>query len=515
MGIILKQTFKSSIFSYLGIVVGFVTAGVLLPMVQSSTEIGLTRTLMAFSAIFVQFSSLGYNSAVIRYYPQFKEDQAKQKTFLSFSVLVLLSGLSIFFIGLFFAQTSIIDGLQIINKNASDSDIQLFKSYYWLLAPLVFFQLYFNFFDNYCRALLDSVTGTFLKEFIQKSSILVAILGYWFGFYDFGGFMLAWTGAIILPSFLIFIKLWVAGYLNWTLSFGQLWQDQDLLKQIRNFSFYSILTGLSTNIISFIDQLAVSTLIGLSAAGVYGTCLLFGEVIQKPAMSVARISNSLVVEAFKIKDMQTVMDIYQKSCLNQLIFGVFVYIGILANLDNIFTLFTKPEYATGYWVVVIVGMGRLIDMGTGINGSILNSSKFYKYDTAFFVALIGLVWVFNALLIPPYGIIGAALAATLSYAFFNLFRTMFVYFAFRMQPFSWRNLAVIMLGLCTFGVTSLIPKIQILTLGKPLIDMAIRSIFVAFFYITFLLLLRLSPEINKQISIFLDLYKSYFSSKKS
>ena len=189
MGIILKQTVRSSVFSYIGIVVGFITAGLLLPQVQTSTEIGLTRTLMAYSAIFVQFASLGYNSAVIRFYPHFKEVDAKQKTFLSFSALVLLLGLLLFLGFLFFGESFIADGLHKSNSRKPLADIQLFKSYYWLLAPLVFFQLYFNFFDNYCRALLDSVTGTFLKEFLQKSLILLAILGYWFGFYDFRGFM--------------------------------------------------------------------------------------------------------------------------------------------------------------------------------------------------------------------------------------------------------------------------------------------------------------------------------------
>lgn len=504
MGIILKQTIKSSVFSYLGIAVGFVTAVLLLPNLQSAAQIGLTRTLMAYATIFVQFSSLGYNSAVIRFYPYFKESPQKQRAFLGFSSLVLLVGTALFLLIMVFGQGHILAQIQENAQHESTNaktEMAMLQSYFWLMIPLVFFQLFFNFFDNYCRAMYDSVTGVFLKEFSQKFFILLAILGFWLGWYGFEGFLYAWTLAIMLPLMLIMATLWANGHLTWSFDISSILADKPLLKQMASFAFFSILTGLSTNLIAQIDQIMVTNYKLLSAAGIYGTCMLFGEVIQKPASSIVRIANSLIVEAFKENNLEIIADIYRKSCLNLLIFGTLVYVGIVANLDTLLS-FMKPEFATGRYVIIIIGVGRLIDMATGVNGSILNSSKFYKYDTAFFVLLIGLVYGFNVWLIPPYGINGAALAATLSYAFFNIFRSAFVYFAFGLQPFTWRNFAVIALGLSVYGLSCLLPKFDYLILGKALPDLLLRSVFITFLYVTLLLLLNISPEINFQAQKF-------------
>jgi O-antigen/teichoic acid export membrane protein len=510
VGVILKQTIKSSIFSYLGIALGFLTAGILIPKSLSTAEVGLTKVLTAYSIILIQFSSLGYSNAIVRFFPFFKDSEKKHNGFLAFSMLIFLGGFALCVGFLYFAHNWILaaqhrsmsDMLQGLLgntvANTSNSDSELFAVYYWLLIPLVFFQLYFNMFDNYCRAMYDSVTGVFLKEFFQKFMVLVAVGLYWFGWVGFEGFMAWWALSNVLPAVLIILKIWRDGNFSLHTGWHEVLQDKQLRKQIISFSLYSVITGLSTNIISQIDQIMVHNYLTLSAAGIYGTCMLFGEVIAKPANSVYRISTTVVVEAWKHEDLRLIADVYSQSCINQLIFGVLVYMGIVANLDNVFQIL-PPDYASGRWVIIIFGLGKLFDMATGVNGVILNTSRYYRYDTYFFVLLIFLVIALNKWLIPLYGMNGAAMAAALGYGLFNAFRTLFVYFKFGMFPFSWHNGAVIAVAGFTYYLSTLVPPIVGTVFKVPVFDLTLRSIFISILFIGLIYAFKLSPEINKQL----------------
>ena len=61
MGIIIKQSIKGSIWSYLGVGIGFITTAYLFPNYLSSDTIGLFGLLVSWSVLLSQFSSLGIN----------------------------------------------------------------------------------------------------------------------------------------------------------------------------------------------------------------------------------------------------------------------------------------------------------------------------------------------------------------------------------------------------------------------------------------------------------------------
>ncbi len=64
--------------------------------------------------------------------------------------------------------------------------------------------------------------------------------------------------------------------------------------------------------------------------------------------------------------------------------------------------------------MLFIGLGRMVDLVTGINGTILGTSPKYKYELYFSVTLAILTVVTNYMLIPQYGINGAAFATFLS-----------------------------------------------------------------------------------------------------
>ncbi|MFC0184619.1 lipopolysaccharide biosynthesis protein [Pseudarcicella hirudinis] len=224
--------------------------------------------------------------------------------------------------------------------------------------------------------------------------------------------------------------------------------------------------------------------------------MMFGSVISMPSQQLARISGTVIADAWRNNDLDNILKVYQKSCINQLLIGGLVFIGIIANLHNVFAIL-PPEYATGKWVIIIIGIGQIFDMFTGVNGIILSTSKYYYFDSIFMILLIFGTWQLNEALIPEYGITGSAIATALSILAFNSFRTFFVWYKFGMQPFSLHNLYILIIMAAVYFLSMLLPVVPGFA-GIPgfLIDTPIRSALITGVFIFTVYTLKISPEIN-------------------
>ena len=90
------------------------------------------------------------------------------------------------------------------------------------------------------------------------------------------------------------------------------------------------------------------------------------------------------------------------------------------------------------------------------------------------------------------GILGPAVASLLSITLYNLVRVWFIWHRFRMQPFSWRNLVVILIGMAAYWLVHLCPDF-----GHPIPDIAKNSVMVALLYLAPVYYLRLSADFNE------------------
>jgi O-antigen/teichoic acid export membrane protein len=490
LGIIKRQTIQSSIYSYAGVGIGFLTQGLFFPHLFSKAQVGLLTLLISLAQVLAQASNLGLNGAGGRYFPYFRNAERQHNGYLLIASLTTLVGFCLCVLGLWMARPWVVSYYQVQSA--------LFVDYYFLLIPLTLFTVYFTVFDNYARLLYDPVTGTMLQQFVQRLLILAAGGLYWLDWVTFPQFLGVWMLAFFLPLVLMI---------------GSVIRDEALFlsrryvsitpELRRNMTRYAALTftsALSTQIIWTIDKVMINNTQGLDATGVYSIASYFAAVIAIPATALYKVSGTLIAESWKVNDTKNIMDIYRKSCLNQLIAGCLVFIGVAANLPNVFGLL-PAGYEAGYYVILWLGLGKLIDMATGVNGTILYTSRYYIYDTFFFIALTFITIAANYYLIPRFGINGAAIGAALATLLYNLARTLFVGFAFKMQPFSWRNGAVIGLALLVWWVSVQIPYP---TAGAPIwqkiLDIGWRSTLITGLFGGLVLIFNLSPDINQTVT---------------
>jgi O-antigen/teichoic acid export membrane protein len=463
MGIIIKQSIKGSIWSYAGVVIGFVTTSYLYPNYLSPEIVGLFGLLLAWSTLFAQFSGLGFHGVIARLFPYFRSKEKRHNGFQFIAFMVMIIGF-IIFLGIFWLLKP-----WLVESNIEKS--RMFTDYVNLIIPLTFFTMLFSFLDYFNKLLYNAVLGIFLTEFMQRFFVFVVVLLYAFGWFSIRQLVFAYAGVVSLKSVVIFFYLLVKGELNLRPQLHFI--NKKLRKEMISVAMYSLLTGMGGNIVFNLDKIIVNQKLGLDVTGVYTIAFFFGTLVIIPSRPLLKISGTLIADAWKRNDTDYIADIYRKSCINQFIIAAFLFGGIWVNINNILIIL-GPEYASGKWVIFFIGLGYLIDMATGANGQII-----------------------GYFLIPVWGITGAAIAIATSFFLNNLMRFIYLYSKYKMQPFTYRFLFVVVAFLIAYLVGYIIPQQDLVW------DILLRSSLFVVVYIAIIIGSRVSDDINTMKKAFL------------
>ena len=239
----------------------------------------------------------------------------------------------------------------------------------------------------------------------------------------------------------------------------------------------------------------VTSMLGTHATGVYATAFYMAVVIEVPRRLVTQISAPLLAQHLEAGKSLQVSELYAKSSLNLFIIGFLFFIGLWANLDNIyFYIPNRSIYEAGKWVVVIIGLGKLIDMSFGLNGEIIILSKYYRINIVLTGFLAMITIIANWILIPIYGFNGAAIGTTLSLILFNLVKFLFVKSKFQMQPFRVNHFKLLVIGGAILFIALAVPAMD-----QRWLDIVIRSGLITFVYLGLVLGLKISDEITQTV----------------
>lgn len=486
MGVIIKQTIKGTIYTYLGVLIGFVTSGFLFPLFFKAEEIGLINILVTYSAIFAQFATLGIPSVTTRLFTYFRNEKKQHNGFLFIAIVTSFIGfliaLAVFYI------------LKPLLLETGSKDSLLFSEYFLYTIPLIFFTLFFNIFDNYYKVLYNSVIGTVLKELVQRLLILLSIILFYFGIVDFKLFVASYILASSLPTIFIIISLIKDKHFHIKPSFSFI--KKDLALSMMSVGFFGIVTGFSSLAILRIDSIMIASLIGLSATGIYTTVYFFATLILLPSRQLQKISSTVIADAWKENNLKNIKDIYYKSCINQFIIAALFFIGLWGNIDNILRIL-PPEFEIGKYALFYLALANVFDMATGVNGTIIGNSKYYRFHTYVMIFLIFLIIITNYIFIPILGITGAAMASALSTLIFNIARYLFLFSKFKLQPFDYKFIYVMAISIVSYLSVYFIPKFDSLV-----IDILIRSSIMTVIFSLLTYKSKVSNEINEKVNDF-------------
>ncbi len=485
MGIVRKQSIIGFAYTYIGAALGFITSGLLFPKLLSAQEIGLISLLVTYSTLFAQLASAGFLNTTTKMFPYFRDESKQHNGFLFLALTVVSIG-SILMVATYF----LIKPLILSNSNGG-----LFAEYAWLIVPLFVFIVFFNILDSYSKSLFNATRGIFLKELFLRFLILAILVFYAVNFINFGDFVLAYI--LSYGAIMTLIALRLIHDKQFNLRMQKTLLTRPMVKELGAVSLNGLVITAASFIVVNIDRIMIEKLVevdSLAQVGIYTTCTFFATMIILPSRPLLNISSAIISEAWKAKDKLKLQEVYTKTTITQFIIGLLVFIGLIINLDYIFYIIPRT-YESGKWVIVFIGLFYLSDMLLGAGKSIISNSKNYKMLSVFTVILIILIIILNIIFIPKYGIIGAAFSSFIAKLIYNVIVFLYTFFKFKLQPYSYKHIVILVVGALSLFVASLVPETSNLYANIVLKSGIITIIYAVGIYFT-----KTSEDVNEIVA---------------
>ena len=493
MGLVQKDALRTTIISSFGLILGYLNKGLFFLLIFSTEQIGVVNLVFSLGVLFAQFSNFGAVYSIWKFFPFFKNKENKHHGFLSFSLLIVLLGAGV--VSLFFLlfRSNI--------EHIYESKSPMFLDYYLWVIPLGIGYLLYLVFEVYLRSLFKNVISVLAMDVVLRLVVSLLLLLFWLKLIDFNDFVLAHSLVFFIPPLILIFYLKYLGELF--INPRKINISKRFKKIIFNYSAFNYMNTLGRVLVNALDVIMIAQFIGLKATGVYTTVVFLTSAIQVPYKSLIRVSSPLISEHWKNRNFSGMKLLYRQVSSVSLVIGLGLFICVWVNIDFLFS-FLKPEFSDGIWVFFFLMMGRLLDMYFGLNGHIFTSSKKYKYDLIFTLSLIGVVYFLNLYLIPIYGIIGAAISTAVALILYNLGRLLFVYFAYSIHPFTWKQFLIIILGVLSIILVINIPMFDL----NIWIQFILKTSVTGFIFFGTILLFDLEPETKSYLRKALRFIKS-------
>jgi O-antigen/teichoic acid export membrane protein len=484
LGIIQRQGIINSIITYTGIIIGALNLIFFQPVFLSKEEIGLIRVLFSFSALIGSFVPLGMTSITLKFFPLFRNREQRHYGYFGLMLFLPMVGFAVTSAGLWIFKPFI--------AAQYNTQSPLFNDYFNYVFPLILFTALSSVFAGYCYSIFKTSVPAFLNDVFTK--VISIIL--------FGVYFLQW---ITLPQFIfLFVAIYgiqtvfLALYIfrvdspGFRVDFGFLSGQNP--KSMLKYGLLLSFTALSSLGLKYIDVVMLGKYLPLAYVGIYSIAAFMPTVIEAPLGALEKIGVAKIAEAWSNKDFNEVRKIYFQSSRYLFLAGCLLFLGVNLNTHALYQMLPDKDYSLGESVVLIISIGTLINMATGINDAIVYTSDKYIYGTYMLLVLFVLAIANNYFLIPLFGMNGAALATVISATVFNVMKFLFIWVNFKIQPFDNRTVRILLTLIITWSACYFIPSI-----GHPVIQIIYRSTAILIVFLTCVKVFNIVPELEQQV----------------
>lgn len=479
MGIVLNQSLKNTIITYIGFAIGGINTIYLYPVFLGATFYGLTNYVTSCANVIMPLFAIGMQNTLVKFYSQYKTDEERSR-FLSFTVLFpLLLIIPFLLIGLFFYDEIV---LFLSKKNL------IVKSYIWLIPIIGLSMAYFEIFYAWARVHMHSVFGNFIKEVGLRLFSLVLLIAVYYNWLTVEGFVYATTVLYIL-AFLV-TMFYAFSIQKPTFQFT----IPVNTKEILIYTFYIILSGSVANLLLDGDKMILNQYMRIENIAFYSVATYIALVISVPSRAMHQIVYPITAKLMHENNNEELNSLYKKTSINLQVVGGFVMLCIFVNINQLYEMVPK-EYSGGIMVVFMIGLSKYFDLILGNNNAIIFNTKYYKTVLFLGVALVVLTVALNMIFIPIFGIIGSAFATLLSITLYSLAKLLFVVKKLHLYPFTKQTLHS--LGI-TFVVFLMFYFWQFPF--HPIVGIVLKSILVTVVYIYVNFRFAVSIEINQVLN---------------
>lgn len=476
MGIVLNQSLKNTIITYIGFGVGGISTLFLFPHILGKTYYGLTNYILSCANVIMPLFAIGMQNTLVKFYSQCKTEK-EENQFLSFTVLFpLLLCIPIILTGLFFYD----EIAEFLSKKNP-----IVKDYIFLIPFMGLCMAYFEIFYAWARVHMHSVFGNFIKEVGLRLFSVVGLLGIYFEWITAVDF-------IYLTALIYFVAFLVTMLYAFKIKkpVFQLTVPHNA-KAIVEYTFYIILSGSVANLLLDGDKMILNQYMDIGNIAFYSVATYIALVISVPSRAMHQIVYPITAKLMHENKHDEMNDLYKKTSINLQLVGGFVMLCIFVNINQLYELLPK-EYAGGIWIVFMIGLSKYFDLILGNNNAIIFNTKYYRMVLFLGLMLVLVTFVLNVIFIPLYGIVGSAFATLLSITLYSVAKLMFVVKRLNLYPFTPQTLYSIAITLVLF-ILFYFWQFPF----HPIVGIVLKSILVTILYVYLNYKLVISIEINR------------------
>ena len=408
---------------------------------------------------------------------------------LTWALLVGATGFLLVIIAGFFFKDLVI-------RKYSENAPQLVAFYYWIF-PMGFGLTVYTILEAYTWNLHKSVLANFSREVLWR--LLITVLIVLFVYKVIGSFdLFIKLYAFTYPAIAVFLfgYLLVSKKIHFTFSVSKV--TRRFFKKILSLCLFVYSGVLIFTISQVFDSIVIASVLtnGIDKAGIFGIAQIMTSVIQAPQRSIIAVSIPHLSKAWKDKNMALLQKIYQRSSINLLLFSCAIFLLIALNYrEAVQTFGLKDAYLQGFSVFILLGLTRIIDLGTGVNAQIIGTSTSWRFELISGAVLLTFMLPLTYILAKQLDILGPALANLISVTIYNIVRITFLWKKFRLFPFTIQSVYIILVAAACYAICHF-AFLQI----HGFWGLVIRSLVFLILYGGATIYFRLSPDIVPVLS---------------
>lgn len=491
MSVVRRQGIKNTVYTYTGIILGVISTLYIQPFFLTKEQVGITRLVINIATILSSISSLGVTSVILKFFPVFQNSAQKHNGFFTLTLGIPLLGLvlCLSMIGLFSEHL-----LRFYGENAS-----ILNEYRWPIILSTCFSAFVFAFNAYCNAIQKSSLSTLISEVVNRAGFILCILLFFYGYLTQNEYIYSLAGIYFLQLLLLFA---VISYFDHSRINPSFFSGNRYTSQIVKFGLISSSIQIAGIGLKFIDVFFVGKYLSMAEVGIYSIAAFIGVVLETPLNAVEKIAAAKIARLYKENALAEIEKIYKLSSKYLMTFCGLLGCILVTCVTPALSLL-PDDYSSGAWVSIIICIGAFLNAATGVNYSILTFSSQYRIGAIFYGLLLVFTCTLNMLLIPAYGMMGAAIATASASVIHNLLRFILIKQKLKMQPFTRDSFLLLIVIASSMSVAFFI------NIDNTVLLIIMRAFLSTLVFLSLLVALRIySPKQIK--SELLSLKKTFF-----
>jgi O-antigen/teichoic acid export membrane protein len=355
MGIVLNQSFKNTISTYIGFGIGAINTLFLYTNFLTDEYYGLVAFVLSAANIMMPFMAFGVHNAIIKFYTTFKSKNSINSFLTLMLFLPFVFIVPAMLIG-FLSYESIVGMLSNNNK--------IMGNYLWHIFILAIAMAYFEIFFAWSKVQLKTVFGNVMKEIFHRVCIMILLcLVYleWLNAEQFINLLVA-----VYVFRMIIMKLYA-----YSLRFPKLkFERISKLSAIIKYALLMIIAGSIAMLILDIDKFMIGLMLeNIEEVAYYSVAIFIATVIAVPQRSMHQIMMPLTAKYLNENNMASLENLYKRSSISLLVISGFIFLLIILNINELYKILPS-EFSGGLFVVLIVSLAKLYDNSLGNNNAI-------------------------------------------------------------------------------------------------------------------------------------------------